>query len=136
MLFFIGQWFYLFQSFNYAPYLFYKKRFKSEINSFCIWTHSRVLHPPPAPLLPRYLPSGVRHGVRTLWPDQPKKLGHWRKNQAKNRHPRDHHVVQLKSNQSLVLQTYFKAFGKHSQKKFVSLYSLIMLLPCFGKHYK
>ncbi len=26
------------QSFNYTPYLFYKKRFKSEINSFCIWT--------------------------------------------------------------------------------------------------
>ena len=27
----------LWQSFNYTPYLFYKKRFKSEINSFCIW---------------------------------------------------------------------------------------------------
>ncbi len=26
------------QSFNYTSYLFYKKRFKSEINSFCIWT--------------------------------------------------------------------------------------------------
>ncbi len=26
------------QSFNCTPYLFYKKRFKSEINSFCIWT--------------------------------------------------------------------------------------------------
>jgi hypothetical protein len=26
------------QSFNYMPYLFYKKRFKSEIDSFCIWT--------------------------------------------------------------------------------------------------
>jgi hypothetical protein len=26
------------QSFNYMPYLFYKKWFKSEINSFCIWT--------------------------------------------------------------------------------------------------
>ncbi len=26
------------QSFNYIPYLFYKKRLKSEINSFCIWT--------------------------------------------------------------------------------------------------
>ncbi len=25
------------QSFNYTPYLFYKKQFKSEINSFCIW---------------------------------------------------------------------------------------------------
>jgi hypothetical protein len=25
------------QSFNYAPYLFYKKPFKSEINSFCLW---------------------------------------------------------------------------------------------------
>jgi hypothetical protein len=29
------------QSFNYTPYLFYKKRFKSEINSFCIWTQSQ-----------------------------------------------------------------------------------------------
>jgi hypothetical protein len=28
----------LLQSFNYTPYFFYKKRFKSEINSFCIWT--------------------------------------------------------------------------------------------------
>jgi hypothetical protein len=28
----------LLQSFNYNPYFFYKKRFKSEINSFCIWT--------------------------------------------------------------------------------------------------
>jgi hypothetical protein len=26
------------QSFNHTPYLFYKKRFKSVINSFCIWT--------------------------------------------------------------------------------------------------
>ena len=26
------------QSFNYAPYLFYKKRFKSEINCFCTRT--------------------------------------------------------------------------------------------------
>ncbi len=26
------------ESFNYTLYLFYKKRFKSEINSFCIWT--------------------------------------------------------------------------------------------------
>ena len=26
------------QSFDYMPYLFYKIRFKSEINSFCIWT--------------------------------------------------------------------------------------------------
>ncbi len=26
------------QSFNYTSYLFYKKRFKSEINSFYIWT--------------------------------------------------------------------------------------------------
>jgi hypothetical protein len=26
------------QSFTYTPYLFYKKRFKSEINSFYIWT--------------------------------------------------------------------------------------------------
>jgi len=26
------------QSFNYAHYLFSKKRFKSEINCFCIWT--------------------------------------------------------------------------------------------------
>ncbi len=30
----------LLQSFNYTPYLFYKKRFKSEINSFCIWTQT------------------------------------------------------------------------------------------------
>jgi hypothetical protein len=30
------------QSFNYTPYLFYKKRFKSEINSFCIWTRKRI----------------------------------------------------------------------------------------------
>jgi hypothetical protein len=28
----------LWQSFNYTPYLLYKKRFKSEIDSFCIWT--------------------------------------------------------------------------------------------------
>jgi hypothetical protein len=28
----------LLQSFNNTPYLFYKKRFKSDINSFCIWT--------------------------------------------------------------------------------------------------
>ena len=27
----------LLQSFNYTPYLFYKKRFKSEINSFSLW---------------------------------------------------------------------------------------------------
>jgi hypothetical protein len=27
------------QSFNYTPYLFFKKAFKSEINSFCIWTY-------------------------------------------------------------------------------------------------
>ncbi len=26
------------QSFNYTPYLFCKKQFKSEINCFCIWT--------------------------------------------------------------------------------------------------
>ena len=26
------------QSYNYAPYLFCKKRFKSEIDCFCIWT--------------------------------------------------------------------------------------------------
>jgi hypothetical protein len=30
------------QSFNYAPYLFCKKRFKSEINCFCIRTQGRV----------------------------------------------------------------------------------------------
>ncbi len=29
------------QSFNYTPYLFYKKRLKSEINSFCIWAQER-----------------------------------------------------------------------------------------------
>ncbi len=28
----------LLQSFNNTPFLFEKKRFKSEINSFCIWT--------------------------------------------------------------------------------------------------
>jgi hypothetical protein len=28
----------LLQSFNYTPYLFYIKRFKSEINAFCIRT--------------------------------------------------------------------------------------------------
>ncbi len=33
----IGQRFILSQSFNYTPYLFYKKHFKSEINSF--WVH-------------------------------------------------------------------------------------------------
>ncbi len=33
----------LLKSFNYTPYLFYKKRFKSEINSFCIWTlHNKI----------------------------------------------------------------------------------------------
>jgi hypothetical protein len=26
------------QQFNYTPYLFFKKWFKSEITSFCIWT--------------------------------------------------------------------------------------------------
>ncbi len=26
------------QSYNYTPYLFYKKWFKSGINSFCVWT--------------------------------------------------------------------------------------------------
>jgi hypothetical protein len=31
------------QSFNYTSYLFNKKRFKSEINSFCIWTLKRVV---------------------------------------------------------------------------------------------
>jgi hypothetical protein len=30
------------QSFSYTPYLFYKKRFKTEINSFCIWTLVKV----------------------------------------------------------------------------------------------
>ncbi len=30
------------QSFNYTPYLFYKKLFKSEINSFCIWTQGVI----------------------------------------------------------------------------------------------
>ncbi len=34
----VNQPFSLLQSFNYTTYLFYKKRFKSEINSFCIWT--------------------------------------------------------------------------------------------------
>jgi hypothetical protein len=33
----IGQRFNVSRSFNYTPYLFYKKRFKSEINSF--WVH-------------------------------------------------------------------------------------------------
>jgi hypothetical protein len=28
----------LLQSFNYTPYIFYKKLFKPEINSSCIWT--------------------------------------------------------------------------------------------------
>ncbi len=31
----------LWQSFNQTLYPFYKKRFKSEINSFCIWTQER-----------------------------------------------------------------------------------------------
>jgi hypothetical protein len=31
----------LLQSFSYTHYLFYKKRFKKEINSFCIW----ILYP-------------------------------------------------------------------------------------------
>ncbi len=44
MLFLIGQLFNLMQSFNYTPYLFYNKRFKSEINSFCIWTQQTQLH--------------------------------------------------------------------------------------------
>jgi hypothetical protein len=26
------------QSFNYTPYLFYKKQLKTEIDSLCIWT--------------------------------------------------------------------------------------------------
>jgi hypothetical protein len=29
---------------NYTPYLFYKKRFKSEINSFSIWTQIEALN--------------------------------------------------------------------------------------------
>ncbi len=33
MLFLIGQPFYLSKSFNYTPYLFYKKCFKSDITS-------------------------------------------------------------------------------------------------------
>jgi hypothetical protein len=33
----------LLQSFNYMPYLFCKKRFKSEINCFCIRTRVRLL---------------------------------------------------------------------------------------------
>jgi hypothetical protein len=33
------------QSFNYTPYLFYKKLFKSEINSFCIWTLRKYIFP-------------------------------------------------------------------------------------------
>ncbi len=33
------------QSFNYTPYLIYKKRFKSEINSFCIWTPGGRIEP-------------------------------------------------------------------------------------------
>ncbi len=32
----------LVQSFRYTPYLFYKKRFKSEINSLCIWTRDNT----------------------------------------------------------------------------------------------
>jgi hypothetical protein len=36
----VGQQFNLLQSFNYLPYLFYKKRSKSAINSFCIWTRN------------------------------------------------------------------------------------------------
>ncbi len=34
----LGSSFNLSQSFNYAPYLFCKKRFKAEINCFCIRT--------------------------------------------------------------------------------------------------
>jgi hypothetical protein len=47
VLFLIGQLFNLLQLFKYTPYLFYKKRFKSEINSFCIWTLSlaQVVYP-------------------------------------------------------------------------------------------
>ncbi len=31
------------QSFNYTPYLFYNKCFKSEINSFWIWAQSEFV---------------------------------------------------------------------------------------------
>jgi hypothetical protein len=31
------------QSFNHTPYLFYKKRFISKVNSFCIWIQSAEL---------------------------------------------------------------------------------------------
>ncbi len=34
----------LLQSFNYTPYLFYKKQLKSEINSFCMWALCNHLH--------------------------------------------------------------------------------------------
>jgi hypothetical protein len=37
------QLFNLSQLFNYTPYLFCKKRFKTEINSFCICTQDRAL---------------------------------------------------------------------------------------------
>ncbi len=30
------------QSFNYTPYLLYKKRFKPDINSFCIWIQAVI----------------------------------------------------------------------------------------------
>jgi hypothetical protein len=40
MLFLLVSRFNLLQSFNYTPYLFYKKQFKSKISSFCIWALS------------------------------------------------------------------------------------------------
>ncbi len=44
----LGRSFNLSQSFNYTPYLFYKKQFKSEINSFCIWTQHHPIQLPSA----------------------------------------------------------------------------------------
>ena len=53
------------QSFNCTPYLFYKKLFKSEINSFCIWTQRKVAST-------KNVPYGcVRHMLPTPLPIPP-----------------------------------------------------------------
>jgi hypothetical protein len=55
----------LLQSFNYTPYLFCKKCFKSEINSFCIWTLIRYLVNNTGDELPALLSGGAEGlGIR------------------------------------------------------------------------
>jgi hypothetical protein len=62
----VGQQFYLLQSFNYKPYLFYKKPYKSEINYFCIHRKKRFTSfPSPAGMSLTKLPLGRNNSVMT-----------------------------------------------------------------------